>query len=153
VICFWRDMVVLMGPYWWLLFRIRTVYADWGSFYVPTYTKQNGPQSAIYIDQYYNTTNFLDLNIEHNLLPTRLLLLMVNTVTLYITFWNTELHFLKTFKVNILWFYMFIFISCGLGSSVGIVTDYRLDGPGSNSGGGAWFSTRPDRPWGPPSLL
>ena len=38
------------------------------------------------------------------------------------------------------------------GSSVGIVTDYGLDRPGSNPGG-MRFSARPDRPWGPPSLL
>ena len=36
----------------------------------------------------------------------------------------------------------------GPGSSVGIATDYRLDGPGSNPGGDENF-----RPWGPPSLL
>ena len=41
---------------------------------------------------------------------------------------------------------------CGLGSSVGIATDYGLDGPGSNPGGGEIFCTCPDRPWGPPSL-
>ena len=41
----------------------------------------------------------------------------------------------------------------GPGSSVGIVTDYELDGPGSNPGGGTRFSARPDRPWSPPSLL
>ena len=33
---------------------------------------------------------------------------------------------------------------CGLGSSVGIVTDYGLDGPGSNPGGDEIF--RPSRP-------
>jgi len=33
---------------------------------------------------------------------------------------------------------------CGPGSSVGIATDYRLDGPGSNPGGGEIF--RPFRP-------
>jgi len=32
---------------------------------------------AIYIDQYYDITNFLDLGIEHAVLPTRLLTLMV----------------------------------------------------------------------------
>jgi len=42
---------------------------------------------------------------------------------------------------------------CGPGSSVGIATDYGLDGPGSNPGGGEIFRTCPDRPWGPPSLL
>jgi hypothetical protein len=39
-------------------------------------------------------------------------------------------------------------------SSVGIATDYGLDGPGIGSGcGGEIFRTHPDRPWGPPSLL
>jgi len=41
---------------------------------------------------------------------------------------------------------------CGLSSSVGIVNDYRTDGPGSNPGG-ATFSAGPDQLWGPPSLL
>jgi hypothetical protein len=44
-------------------------------------------------------------------------------------------------------------ILCKPGSSVGIATGYGLDGPGSNPGGGEIFRTRPDRPWGPPSLL
>jgi hypothetical protein len=39
------------------------------------------------------------------------------------------------------------------GSSVGIATDYGLDGPGIESRWGARFSARPDRPWVPPSLL
>ena len=43
-------------------------------------------------------------------------------------------------------------ICCGPGSSVGIATDYGLDGPGSNSSGDE-ISTRPERPWGPPNLL
>jgi hypothetical protein len=38
------------------------------------------------------------------------------------------------------------------GSSVGIATGYGLDGPGIESGAEI-FRTRPDRPWGPPSLL
>ena len=37
------------------------------------------------------------------------------------------------------------------GSSVGIATDYGLDGPESNPGG-ARFSALPDQPWSPPSL-
>jgi len=41
---------------------------------------------------------------------------------------------------------------CGPGSSVGIATDYEMDGPGSNLGG-TRFSARPDRSWGPPSHL
>ena len=36
------------------------------------------------------------------------------------------------------------FVFCGLGSSVGIATDYGLDGPGSNPGGDEIF--RPSRP-------
>jgi len=36
------------------------------------------------------------------------------------------------------------FFKCGPGSSVGIATDYVLDGPGSNSGGDEIF--RPSRP-------
>jgi hypothetical protein len=41
----------------------------------------------------------------------------------------------------------------GRDSSVSIVTHYGLDGPESNAGGGDIFRTRPDRPWGPSSLL
>jgi hypothetical protein len=37
-------------------------------------------------------------------------------------------------------------------SSVGIATRYGMDDRGSNSGVGEIFRTRPDRPWGPPSL-
>jgi len=41
--------------------------------------------------------------------------------------------------------YIYIFIRiCGPGSSVGIATDYELDGPGSNAGGDEIF--RPSRP-------
>jgi hypothetical protein len=41
----------------------------------------------------------------------------------------------------------------GLGSSVGVVTGHGLDVLGSNPSGEEIFRTRPDRPWGPPSLL
>ena len=42
----------------------------------------------------------------------------------------------------------------GRASTVGIATRYGLDGPGIESRwGGETFRTRPDRPWGPPSLL
>jgi hypothetical protein len=44
----------------------------------------------------------------------------------------------------------------GLGTSVSIATEYGLDSPGienKNSGWGEIFRTRPERPWGPPSLL
>jgi len=57
--------------------------------------------SNIYWSILQHTTNFSELGAE----PTRLLLLMVHTVSLYITFQNTVLHFLKTFKVT---FYGFI---------------------------------------------
>jgi hypothetical protein len=42
-------------------------------------------------------------------------------------------------------------IKLGRDSSVGIATRCRLDGP--DPGGGEIFRTRPDRPWGQPSLL
>ena len=41
---------------------------------------------------------------------------------------------------------------CGSGSSVGIATDYGLDGPGIESRWGEIFIPS-DRPCGPPSLL
>ena len=44
-------------------------------------------------------------------------------------------------------------MECGPGSSVGIVTDYGLEGMGIESRGGARVSARPPRSWGPPSLL
>jgi hypothetical protein len=43
--------------------------------------------------------------------------------------------------------------NCGSGSSIGIATDYGPDGSGIESRWGAIFRTRPDRPWGPLSLL
>jgi hypothetical protein len=42
---------------------------------------------------------------------------------------------------------------CGPGNSVGIATDYGLDGTGIESQGGEIFHACPDRPWGPPNLL
>jgi hypothetical protein len=41
----------------------------------------------------------------------------------------------------------------GRDSSVGIATGYGLDGPGIESRWGEIFRNRPDRAWGPPSLL
>jgi hypothetical protein len=41
----------------------------------------------------------------------------------------------------------------GRDNSVGIATGYWLMVRGSNPGGGRDFRTRPDRPWGPPSIL
>jgi len=47
---------------------------------------------------------------------------------------------------------LYIYIYSGPGSSVGIATDYGLEGPGSNPDG-TRFSARPDRPWDLPSLM
>ena len=53
-----------------------------------------------------------------------------------------------------LFLYLFlIFYVLGRDSSVGIATRYGLDGPGIESRWGEIFRIRPDRPWGPPSLL
>ena len=43
-----------------------------------------------------------------------------------------------------IYIYIYIYDKMGLGSSVGIATDYGLDGPGSNPGGDEIF--RPSRP-------
>jgi len=44
-----------------------------------------------------------------------------------------------------IYIYVYIYTNiCGPGSSVGIATDYGLDGPGSNSGGNE--ISRPSRP-------
>jgi hypothetical protein len=52
---------------------------------------------------------------------------------------------------NILHFFI-LFVSRD--SSVGIATRYGLDGPGIETRFGIEiFRTRPERPWGPPSLL
>jgi len=50
-------------------------------------------------------------------------------------------------------FYLLLFSMGGPGSSVGIATDYGLDGPGIESRWGKIFRTCLDRPWGPPNLL
>jgi len=48
---------------------------------------------------------------------------------------------------------MYIYIYCGQGSSVGIETGLRAGRSGIESRWGRDISARPDRPWGPPSLL
>jgi len=51
-------------------------------------------------------------------------------------------------------FFAYCRLCMGRDSSVVITTLYELDGPGIESRWGArFFRTRPDRPWGPPSLL
>jgi hypothetical protein len=51
------------------------------------------------------------------------------------------------------WVWAFFFLDRGWDSSVGIATRFGLDGPEIESLWGEIFCTRPDRPWGPPSLL
>ena len=48
---------------------------------------------------------------------------------------------------------LFFFTLEGRDSSVGTATRYWLVGPGIESRWGEIFRTRPDRAWGPPSLL
>ena len=51
-------------------------------------------------------------------------------------------------------YHMYHVIFVGPDGSVGIATAYWLEGGGIESRrGGEIFRTRPDRPWGPPSLL
>jgi hypothetical protein len=45
------------------------------------------------------------------------------------------------------------YILCGPGSSVGIATELRAGRSGDRIPVGARFFARPDRPWGPTSLL
>jgi hypothetical protein len=47
--------------------------------------------------------------------------------------------------------YNLLFYALGQGSAVGVKTRWTVGGP--NPGGSEIFLTRPDRPWGPPSLL
>ena len=54
-----------------------------------------------------------------------------------------------------MYIYIYVYVCvcvCEPRSLVGIATDYGLDGPGSIPVG-TRFSARPDRPWGPPSIL
>ena len=62
--------------------------------------------------------------------PSRLLLPLLSVIFKYFNFYHFLNGLLGTF--------------CGPGSSVGIATDYGLDGPGSNPGGDEIF--RPSRP-------
>ena len=49
-----------------------------------------------------------------------------------------------SFTLSFVYIYSYLFCLCGSGSSIGIATDYGLDGPGSNPGGDEVF--RPSRP-------
>jgi hypothetical protein len=59
---------------------------------------------------------------------------------------------LKT-MITVCKIFVFICIIDGRDSVVGIATPYGLDSPGIESSRGEIFRTRPDWPWGPPSLL
>ena len=60
---------------------------------------------------------------------------------------------LKSRSLNITKIYIDIVIERGPGSSIGIATELRAGRSGDRIPVGARFSARPDRPWGPPSLL
>jgi hypothetical protein len=49
--------------------------------------------------------------------------------------------------------YLSHYIDSATQKFIQIATRYRLDGQGSNPGRDEIFRTRPERPWGPPSLL
>jgi hypothetical protein len=49
--------------------------------------------------------------------------------------------------------HIYLILRVGWDSSVSIATRYWLDGLGIEFGEVEIFCTRPDRPWGPPSLL
>jgi hypothetical protein len=61
--------------------------------------------------------------------------------------------------LKILVFSLYVYLTAstkgqrGPGSSVGIATDYGLEGPGIESRWGVEIRTCPGRPWIPPSLL
>ena len=59
----------------------------------------------------------------------------------------------NTPTASTLYYLPVILIYCGPGSSVGMVTELRAGRSGDRIPLGVRFSTRPDRPWGPPSLL
>jgi hypothetical protein len=77
-------------------------------------------------------------SFKGNLIPTFRGLVRVRLVTDATSY--PRITALKTFEST-------VFVSRD--SSVGRATRYELDGPG----GAEIFRTRPDRPWGPPSLL
>jgi hypothetical protein len=54
---------------------------------------------------------------------------------------------------TVLWLYNNSILIILRNSTIGIMTRYELDGAVIEPRGGENFRTRPDRPWGPPSLL
>jgi len=63
---------------------------------------------------------------------------------LYLVFPSVSVHASPSSSYGLLLSFTYSIIPCRPGSSVGIVTDYGLDGPGSNPGGDEIF--RPSRP-------
>ena len=68
------------------------------------------------------------------------------------TFLERTLQKPNNFPHSTLFSITYVCITCGPGSSVGIATDYGLNGPGIESQWGEIFR-HPDGLWGPPSLL
>ena len=61
--------------------------------------------------------------------------------------------FLMILEVTPYYKFQYLLAAVGRESAVDVATSYGLDGPGIESRGGEIFRTRPDRPWGLPSLL
>jgi hypothetical protein len=49
-------------------------------------------------------------------------------------------------------YYIYIVDTVGRDSVFGLAACHELDGPETDSRSGEFFLTRPDRPWGPPSI-
>jgi hypothetical protein len=76
-------------------------------------------------------------------------LVVLNIIlVLYCVSWNVTVNTSADLLIGV------IYEKSGPDSSVGIAAGYGLDGPGIESQwGGEVFRIRPNRPWGPPSLL
>ena len=87
--------------------------------------------------------------VNHISFPLFLSLLSSISATLWVVNLRNPTNFLQhrlgtLHLLTYLLTYLFTYFICGLGSSVGIATDYGLDGPGSNPGEDEIF--RPSRP-------
>jgi hypothetical protein len=70
------------------------------------------------------------------------------------TYIRTYVHtHIRTYVHTYIHTYIHTYYTLGRDSSVGIATRYGLDGPGFECQWGDISRSRPDRPWGPPSLL